>query len=446
MLGTRTDDELTAYVEQLVALGVDLVGGSIVDMAGVARAKYVPTVRLGAFHRAGMGASPSWSVFCVDGSIAFTPTLGVVGDLRIRIDPADLRVVAGGIAWAPGDLQHQDGTPSPMCARSLLARETTALEQAGLTALVGAELECTLLGADLGHATAAPWTPYGLRTSLEQADFLVDLTHAAAGAGLAIEQLHMEYGHDQLEVSLAPTAPVAAADDVLLARTVIGRTAARHGLQVSFSPVPFAGEAGNGAHLHLSLTGSDGPLFSGGPGPHGLTESGGAAIAGVLDTLPGLIGVYAGSALSAQRLQPGNWAGAANRWGLENREAAVRLVAATPGNPHGANIELKVVDPSANPYLAVTALLGSARLGIERQLPLPAEVPVNPSASDRSRRPLPAGQAAAMDALETSEDAAEILGAQVIEGILAVRRHEIATYGAQPVAETAADLRVAWSC
>jgi glutamine synthetase len=442
----RTDEELAAYVEQLGALGVDLVGGSIVDMAGVSRAKYVPTERLGAFHRAGMGASPSWSVFCVDGSIAFTPTLGVVGDLRIRIDPADLRAVDDGIAWAPGDLQLQDGTPSPMCARSLLARATAELEDAGLTALVGVELECTLLGADRGHATAAPWTPYGLRTSLEQSELLVDLNRAAASAGLAIEQLHMEYGHDQLEVSLAPAVPVAAGDAVVLARTVIGRTAARHGLQVSFSPVPFAGEAGNGAHLHLSLTGSEGPRFSGGPGPHGLTDAGGAAIAGVLDTLPGLTGVYAGSALSAQRLQPGNWAGAAVCWGLENREAAVRLVAATPGNPHGANIELKVVDPSANPYLAIAALLGSARLGIEQRLPLPAEVPVNPSASDVSLPALPAGQAAAIDALEASEAAVAILGAPVVEGIAAVRRHEIATYGALPVSEIAAALRVAWSC
>lgn len=446
MVVPRTDEELTAYAEQLDALGVELVGGSIVDMAGVSRAKYVPSDRLDAFHRAGMGASPSWSVFCVDGSIAFTPTLGVVGDLRIRIDPADLRVVEDGIGWAPGDLWLQDGTPSPMCARSLLARATSELEQAGLTARVGAELECTLLDADRGHATAAPWTPYGLRTSLQQAELLVDLTRAAAGAGLAIEQLHMEYGHDQLEVSLAPAEPVAAADAVILARTVIGRTAAHHGLQVSFSPVPFVAEAGNGAHLHLSLTGSDGPLFSGGRGPHGLTVAGGAAIAGVLDTLPDLVGVYAGSVLSAHRLHRGNWAGAAACWGLENREAAVRLVAATPGNPHGAHIELKLVDPSANPYLAVAALLGSARRGIDRQLPLPPEVPDDPSASDVALPPLPVDQAAAIDALEASEAAAAILGAPIIEGIVAVRRHEIATYGALPVAETAAALRVAWSC
>ena len=139
-----------------------LVGGSIVDMGGVARAKYVPAARLDAFHEIGMGASPSWSVFTVDGSIAFTGDLGVVGDLRIRIDPADLRDVADGVAWAPGDLHHQDGVPSAMCARTVLRRAVAEAERAGLSARVGAELECTLLGPDepgqllLPEAAGAP--------------------------------------------------------------------------------------------------------------------------------------------------------------------------------------------------------------------------------------------------------------------------------------------------
>ena len=65
-------------------------------------------------------------------------------------------------------------------------------------------------------------------------------------------------------MSLAPDDPVATADAVILGRIVIGRAAARHGLRISFSPVPFEGGAGNGAHLHLSLADGQGPLFSGG--------------------------------------------------------------------------------------------------------------------------------------------------------------------------------------
>jgi len=440
------DAELARRIAELRAAGVELVAGTVTDLAGVTRAKYVPLRRLAAFQHAGMGVSPSWSVFCVDSGIAFTPDIGVVGDLRIRIDPVNLRQVDDGVAWAPGDLQDQQGNAAPLCVRSLLARTEAAVAERGLTARVGAELECTMLALDGDQASADPWSPYGVRTSLDRSAFLVDLAVAADRAGLAVQQIHTEYGHDQLEVSLAPTTPVAAADAVILGRIVIGRAAARHGLRISFSPVPFVGEAGNGAHLHLSLADREGPLLSGGDGPHGMRPCGQSAVAGVLDGLPDLLGVYAGSVLSGSRLRPGNWAGAAKCWGLENREAAVRFIAATPGNPHGANAELKIIDPSANPYLAVVAFLGSALRGIDKRLELPTEVPDNPSESSAAPPPLPTDQQAAIDGLEASAIAAELITPAVIEALAAVRRHELTTYGDRSPAETIQALRLAWSC
>jgi glutamine synthetase len=210
--------------------------------------------------------------------------------------------------------------------------------------------------------------------------------------------------------------------------------------------VPFAGEAGNGAHLHLSLADAEGPLFSGGQGPYGMRPAGESAIAGVLETLPDLLGVYAGSVLSSARLRPGNWAGAAQCWGLENREAAVRFVAATPGTPHGANVELKLIDPTANPYLAAVSFLGSALRGIEKGLGLPDEVPKDPSKAAHPPPMLQTDQKTVIKALETSPVAAELLTPAVIEGLAAVRNYEITTYGDRPEPETTQALRLAWSC
>jgi glutamine synthetase len=438
--------DIAHRVDELRSKGVELVAGSITDPAGVTRAKYVPVRRLGDFQRSGMGVSPSWSVFCVDSGIAFTPSIGVAGDLRIRIDPAEVQEIDAGIAWAPGNLTDQAGDPAPLCLRSLLARTEAAANERGLTALIGAELECTMLAPDGDRATTDPWSPYGIRTSLDRSAFLVDLAATADRAGLSVEQIHTEYGHDQLEVSLAPTTPVAAADTVILTRIVLGRVAARHGLRISFSPVPFEGAAGNGAHLHLSLADDAGPLFSGGDGPYGIRPAGGSAIAGVIDTLPDLIGVYAGSAVSALRLKPGNWAGASACWGLENREAAVRFIAATAGSPHGANAELKLIDPSANPYLAAAAFLGSALRGIDRALDLPPEIPENPSASAAPPPPLPIEQRAAIEALQGSPAAAELLTPAIVEALAAVRGYEIATFGESSPAEITKALRLAWSC
>jgi glutamine synthetase len=145
-------------------------------------------------------------------------------------------------------------------------------------------------------------------------------------------------------------------------------------------------------------------------------------------------------------LRPGNWAGAAQCWGLENREAAVRFVAATPGNPHGANAELKIIDPTANPYLAAAALLGSALRGIDLGLDLPDEVPDNPSEASQPPPALPTDQGTALDLLESSTAAAELMTPAIIEGLLAVRRYEITTFGNRPPEETTQALRLAWSC
>jgi glutamine synthetase len=199
------DADIARIMAELHEPPVELVAGSVTDLAGVTRAKYVPFA--GRRSRAPHGHVAVLSVFCVDSGIAFTPDIGVVGDLRIRIEPTELRVIDDGVAWAPGSLHDQHGNPASLCVRSILKRVEARAAEQGLTARVGAELECTMLAGDTGHP-AEPWSPYGIRTSLDRAAFF-RVTNSAERAGLSIEQLHTEYGHDQLEVSLAPTSPVA---------------------------------------------------------------------------------------------------------------------------------------------------------------------------------------------------------------------------------------------
>ncbi|QKJ20485.1 glutamine synthetase family protein [Microbacterium hominis] len=423
------------------------VVGSIVDYAGVARAKAVPRTRLDAFATAGMGASPSWNVFCADDQLAFTPEISVVGDLRLRIDESNLRDVGDGVVWAPADVFDQHGARSPLCTRGILERAIGALAADGIVARVGHELEFVLVGA----TPPGPWSAYGLGSVLERAGFAGDLLAAAHTAGLEIEQLHAEYGPDQFEISLAPRDPLGAADDVALARLLVSRVARAHGLRASFSPVPFAGGAGNGAHQHLSLVRDGVPVLSGGPGVHGLHHDGEAAIGGILHHLPDVMGVLAASALSGLRLQPGMWSGAHCCWGLENREAAVRLCAATAGNPHGASIEVKPIDPSANPYLSSAVILGMALDGIRRRLPLAEDVPMNPAElSDEARARaqvtlLPTDVPEMLARLQACAVARDVLGDAAIGALVSVRSAEHTAYAEKEPAEVAERLRFAWS-
>lgn len=278
-------------------------------------------------------------------------------------------------------------------------------------------------------------------------EFLRAFTAQAAAVGLPVDQVHAEYGRRQLEISLGPADPVAAADNVVLARLLIGRAAESVGLRASFSPVASVeANAANGAHVHFSFTGpGDVPVFSGADGPHGMTTAGQSAIAGVLRRVPEFLGFYAGSVLSAHRLLPGHWSGAHLCWGLENREAAVRFCAATAGNSRGASAELKVVDPSANPYLALAAIVWSAHEGIRDRLALPAEVGLDPSAQAGPVEVLVPDQAAVIEALAASPAALALAGPDALEALLAVRRHEVTTYAGTSVEELAERFLFTWS-
>jgi glutamine synthetase len=444
-----TDDAAaTPSIAGLEAGGVQTVVGTVVNSAGLTHAKTVPLRRLTAFADPGLGASPVWHVFGIDQTgIAFTDAMGVVGDERIRIDLTALTTLGEGLAWAPGSFFDQDGAPVPACSRGTLRRVEERLRGAGIDAQIGHEIEFVLVGPDGSRLPSALWAQYGLAGVLEHEEFVRDVTTAAAGAGIGIEQFHPEYGLNQFEISLYPLSPVAAADQLVLMRLVIGRLARRHGMRVSFSPVPFAGSVGSGAHQHFSLSKSDVPVFSGGSGARGMTQDGEHAVGGILAGLAEAQGVLSGSILSGLRMQPGFWAGAHVCWGTENREAAVRFLTGGPANPHGANVEVKVIDPSSNPYLATAAILGLAIDGIEQNTPLPPEVSVDPATLSDGERvtPLPTDQAAVISALDESRRMRAILGDAVVDATVAVRRYEHDTYSELEPAQLADKFRMAWS-
>jgi glutamine synthetase len=237
----------------------------------------------------------------------------------------------------------------------------------------------------------------------------------------------------------------------VLTRILIARAARRHGLRVSLSPVPFSGSVGSGAHQHFSLAASDGPLFSGGAGAAGMTAAGQSAVAGVLGGLPQAQGVLCGSIVSGLRMQPGNWAGAYACWGTENREAAIRFVKGGWGSVYGGNVEVKIVDASANPYLASAAILGLALDGIRRTATLPPETTVDPanlSESDRTRagiRRLYGSQIDVIDALDNSALLRGIMGDAAVDMVVAVRRLEHERYSDLDPAQLADKFRMAWS-
>jgi glutamine synthetase len=222
-------------------------------------------------------------------------------------------------------------------------------------------------------------------------------------------------------------------------------------VKLSFSPQPVLNGIGNGAHLHISFARSGEPLFSGGSGPHALTDEGGAVIGGLVKWLPESMGVLAPSLLSSTRLQPGHWSGAFACWGLENREAALRLCEATPGNPRGANLEIKCVDHSANPYSVAALILGLSRRSLEEKVELPAEVPTDPGLMDDDERAarniiaIGGGQVNSVDALRSSQVVRDVLGDVLVDAMVAVRGHEVEIAKSKSLEELVEKFRFTWS-
>jgi glutamine synthetase len=297
------------------------------------------------------------------------------------------------------------------------------------------EIEATLLDGDGRPAHTGPGYSTTALALLEE--FLFDLAGALEAAGIEVEQFHPEYAPGQFEVSIAPADPLLAADDLVFVRTQMRFAARRRGMAVSFAPIVFAGEVGNGCHMHLSLWRDGVNLMQGGDRPGGLTGTGAAGLGGVVAALPELLAVLAPSPLAYLRLQPHHWAGAYSCWGVENREAAVRFIPGTvTGRERSANFEVKVGDGGANPYLVVALLAAAALDGVERAAPLPDPVQDDPAAlpaAERERRGiarLPQTLADATDRLEASTLARRVLGDVLHDAFVAVRRRESDTYGA----------------
>jgi glutamine synthetase len=424
--------------DRFEAAGVRALAMTMVDNGGITRLKAVPLARLERAATNGVGMAYIWAAAGTDDLFAdVAPFDNPSGDMRLVPDLGAARILtaAPGWAWAPVDQLSQELEPLPACQRTVLRRTVEAARAARLDMRATFEIEATLLDADGRPAHDGPGYSTTAFTLLE--GFLLDLVEALEASGVEVEQFHPEYAPGQFEVSVAARDPLAAADTFVFMRTQMRFAARRHGFRVSFAPTALAGEVGNGCHAHLSAWRDGANLMQGGDGPAGMTAAGAAALAGVLEALPGLLAVLAPSPASYLRLRPHHWAGAYACWGVENREAAVRFIPGTvTSRERSANVEVKVGDGGANPYLVMALLAAAAADGVDRGLAPPEPVGDDPSTlgqDELARRGitrLPTSLAEATGLFDHSDLARRVLGDVLHGAFAAVRRRECETHGA----------------
>ncbi|HEU4332009.1 MAG TPA: glutamine synthetase family protein [Lapillicoccus sp.] len=424
--------------------GVVGVATSFVDNAGISRVKTVPVARFPELAAWGAGFSTAFDYFRADDWVAAPASgAGPVGDQRIIPDLDRVVVLAGqsGWAWAPGERYQQDGTPHPHDSRLLLRRIVDDWAEQGVTFRAGIEIEWVISAGDGDTFTPAASGPaYGLGRLTAVSEYCRDLLEVLAAQGVSVAQLHPEYAPGQFELSMAAESPVAAADTSVLVRATVRAIGIRHGFRTSFSPKVDSAGVGNGGHLHVSPWRDGVNLMSGGDGPYGVTPEGESFAGGVLAHLPALLALGAPSVVSYLRLVPQHWAGAYACWGLENREAALRLVTGSAGSQGwAANLEIKCVDLHANPYLLLAGVLAAGA----DATPLPDPVEVDPAAlgeAELARRGvarLPTSLRESLEAFLADRVLGEAFGAPLVESIAAVRESELEALGAASPDEVA---------
>jgi glutamine synthetase len=436
---------------------LSLVRFLYVDHGGIIRGKAASRQFLRERIASGIGHTVAMMAITMLDTLPEVDGMTPVGEIRLVPDPATL--VA--LPYAPGagamlaDMVRPDGQPWEACARTFLKQAIAELAGEGYALSAAFEPEFTL-----GRREAAPdggpdrlvpvddslcYSTTGFHTAH---DYIMVLVAALQAQGLQVEHYYPELGHGQQEVVIRYAPALRAADNHVLYRETVRAVAIRRGLWASLAPKPIPDQAGNGTHLHASLTellpdGTAGTrnIFDDPADRYGLSATGYHFIGGMMAHLPALIALTCGSVNSYRRLVPKFWSSAYAIYGLDNREAAVRICSRLRGDESSSvNLELKASDSSANPYLALGALIHAGLDGIRGKLDPGEAVNVDPATlSDAERtargtRRLPDSLGTALDALEADELLMDALGPLRSTAYLTVKRAEAEAFAAHDTA------------
>jgi len=254
-------------------------------------------------------------------------------------------------------------------------------------------------------------------------------------SNIDIEGYNREHGPGMYEMNIRYADALKAGDRTMLFKTGVKEICYQMGLAATFMAKWNDQEDGSSGHSHMSLwdRGLDRNLFWDESAEEHMSTTMRYFLAGVLETMPEFMALYAPVINSYKRYVEGTWAPLNTTWGLDNRTCAVRVINVNRGAIH---IENRAPGADANFYLVFAATLAGGLYGIEHKLELPERLDGNAyDAATVARalekghiRPLARNLSTATDRLERSELAREYLGPDFVEHFVATRRWEVKEY------------------
>lgn len=400
----------------------DMVFVGVCDLVGHLRGKAVPLVDLESRLRRGVGYPGANIMMSAFGPIHDKPS-GTIGELALIPDRSTRVEVdfTGSAAerFYLADIRTADDRPWCCCPRNFLRSALAELQQeSGLQILAAFEQEFIYTGRD-----EHPGTAFGHDAYRHQGLFGEVLVSAIRRAGITPDSFLAEYAPHQYEVTVAPTVGLRAADEAVIVREMVRAVAFRFGRRVSFAPLPDPNAIGSGAHVHFSLLDEQGRAVMYDPSrPFGLSARAAPFIAGILHHLPAITALTAPSVASYFRLRPNRRAPVCASIGEHDGGAALRVGGVFEGAGEAAarqfNVEFRVSDATASPYLTLGAIIHAGVEGFRRNMSLGAGV--------ASSRALPQSLEEALDLLAGDATIAARVGAELSEVYQRLKRSEIA--------------------
>ncbi len=198
-------------------------------------------------------------------------------------------------------------------------------------------------------------------------DLRTEMVLVMQQVGLTVEAQHHEVATaGQCEIDLKFTSMRQMADDLIKYKYVVRNVARQHGMAATFMPKPIFEDNGSGMHCHQSVWKEGNPLFAG-DGYAGLSELGLWYIGGILRHSRALAAFTNPTTNSYKRLVPGFEAPVNLALSARNRSASCRIPMYSP-SPKAKRVEVRYPDPTANPYLAFSAMLMAGLDGIENKI------------------------------------------------------------------------------
>ena len=240
-----------------------------------------------------------------------------------------------------------------------------------------------------------------------QQDIRTEMCLLMEQLGIKIERQHHEVATaGQAEIDFRFDTLVKTADSMMLYKYVIKNVARKHGKTVTFMPKPLFGDNGSGMHTHVSLWKKGKPLFAGNAYA-GLSPMALHFVAGILKHAKALCALCSPTTNSYKRLVPGYEAPVNLAYSARNRSAAIRIPTFSE-SPKAKRIEYRPPDPSANPYLAYTAILLAGLDGVLNKLdpgePMDKNLYELPPEELAKVPQVPSSLAEALDHLERDHD------------------------------------------